>query len=71
MSKFNEFFEKLASDAALMEAYKLDPQGVMAAEGLSEDEIAAVMSGDEAKIKELSGSTDTYAVFIHIQSPSK
>ncbi|MCK8043429.1 hypothetical protein MSG37_00890 [Shewanella sp. 1CM18E] len=54
MSKFNDFFEKLGSDARLLEEYKQDPQGVMQAHGLSEDEIKAVISGDASKLKSLS-----------------
>ncbi|MGS0673969.1 hypothetical protein [Shewanella sp. 0m-4] len=56
MSKFNNFFEKLGSDAKLLEEYKQDPQGVMKANGLADDEIQAVISGDENKLKGLSGS---------------
>lgn len=55
MSKFNSFFEKLGSDAKLQEEYKQDPQGVMQANGLNDDEIQAVMSGDDNKLKSLSG----------------
>ncbi|WP_108944077.1 hypothetical protein [Shewanella halifaxensis] len=55
MSKFNDFFEKLGSDAKLLEEYKQDPQGVMKANGLTDDEIQAVMSGDNDKLKSLSG----------------
>ncbi|ABZ75917.1 conserved hypothetical protein [Shewanella halifaxensis HAW-EB4] len=59
MSKFNEFFEKLGSDAKLLEEYKQDPQGVMQANGLSDAEIQAVMSGDDSKLKSLSGDKGT------------
>ncbi|ABV86615.1 hypothetical protein [Shewanella pealeana] len=54
MSKFNKFFEKLGSDAKLLEEYKQDPQGVMQANGLSDDEIQAVISGDDNKLKSFS-----------------
>ncbi|MCL1139719.1 hypothetical protein [Shewanella pneumatophori] len=64
MSKFNSFFEKLGSDAKLLEEYKQDPQGVMQANGLNDDEIEAVMSGDDNKLKSLSGdkSVKSYMV---------
>lgn len=58
MSKFNDFFEKLGSDAKLLEEYKQDPQGVMQANGLNDDEIQAVLSGDDKKVKSLLGSKD-------------
>ena len=56
MSKFNKFFEKLGSDAKLLEEYKQDPQSVMQASGLNDEEIQAVMSGDDKKVKSLLGS---------------
>ncbi|MGS0728326.1 hypothetical protein ACVBKF_19170, partial [Shewanella sp. 0m-11] len=46
---------KLGSDAKLLEEYKQDPQGVMKANGLTDDEIQAVISGDDSKLKSLSG----------------
>lgn len=55
MATLNEFLKKLGEDAALLEAYKKDPQGVMRANGLSEDEIKAVMSGDKSQLKSLGG----------------
>ncbi|GIU51168.1 hypothetical protein TUM4438_39810 [Shewanella sairae] len=55
MSKFNQFFEKLGSDAKLLEEYKQDPQGVMQANGLNDNEVQAVLSGDGAELKRLSG----------------
>ncbi|MCG9729179.1 hypothetical protein L1D44_04890 [Shewanella sp. Isolate13] len=70
MSKFNEFFEKLGSDAKLLEEYKQDPQGVMQANGLSDDEIQAVMSGDDNQIKSLSGGQN-YRSLILIHSFDK
>lgn len=69
MSKFNEFFEELASNADLMNEYKHHPQDVMQRHGLSEEEIHAVMTADAQKIKALSGGGD-FKMFIHIQNPS-
>ncbi|MCL1145344.1 hypothetical protein AB4298_18265 [Shewanella sp. 10N.261.52.F9] len=56
MSKFNVFFEKLGSDAKLLEQYKQDPQAVMQAHGLSEEEIQVVLSGDKNKIESIAGA---------------
>ncbi|MFV7770927.1 hypothetical protein [Shewanella marisflavi] len=65
MSKLSDFFQILGSDAALLEAYKADPEGVMQDYGLSDEEIAAVMSGDKEQIDSLSGdSSDTQAYLI-------
>ena len=71
MSKFNEFFEQLASDAKLMEAYKQDSEGVMKSYGLTDGEIEAVMSGDQDKMKKFSSDAGTYATYIHIHKPTK
>ncbi|MDR8524558.1 hypothetical protein [Shewanella fidelis] len=64
MSKFNDFFEKFGSDAKLLEEYKQDPQGVMKANGLTDDEIQAVMSGDNDKLKSLSGGKNVQTLLI-------
>ena len=69
MSKFNDFFEKLGSDAKLLEEYKQDPQGVMKANGLTDDEIQAVMSGDNDKLKSLSGDNLKVRSFMIVSNP--
>ncbi|MBT1444883.1 hypothetical protein KJI95_10150 [Shewanella sp. JM162201] len=67
MATLNEFLKKLGEDAALLEAYKKDPQGVMRANGLRDDEIQAVMSGDKSQLKSLGGEEEfqTYIVVNH------
>ncbi|QYK02461.1 hypothetical protein [Shewanella psychrotolerans] len=70
MSKLSDFFEKLGSDAVLMEAYKQDPEGVMKANGLNEQEIQAVMSGDMDKLKLLSGDTTDAKAYLLITNPN-
>lgn len=67
MATLNEFLKKLGEDAALLDAYKKDPQGVMRANGLSDDEIQAVMSGDKSQLKSLGGEEEfqTYIVVNH------
>ncbi|MCG9697227.1 hypothetical protein [Shewanella sp. Isolate11] len=64
MSDLSEFFEKLATDAQLMEAYQQDPEAVMKSAGLTDEAISAVMSGDKAAIDKLSGNTSE---FFHYQ----
>ncbi|QFU23575.1 hypothetical protein FM038_016260 [Shewanella eurypsychrophilus] len=68
MSKLNEFFEKLGSDSDLMDAYKKDPEGVMKANGLTDEEIATVMSGDTNKLKSLSGDQAQTRSYILVNS---
>ena len=70
MSKLNDFFEKLGSDAALMEAYKKDPEGVLKANGLNEEEIQAVMSSDMDKLKLLSGDMTNARSYLLITNPN-
>ncbi|QYJ85120.1 hypothetical protein K0I73_12920 [Shewanella mesophila] len=70
MSTLSDFFEKLGSDAALMEAYKKDPEGVMKASGLNEQEIQAVMSGDMEELKLLSGDMTNAKAYLLITNPN-
>ena len=70
MSKLNDFFEKLGSDAALMEAYKKDPEGVLKANGLNEEEIQAVISSDMDKLKLLSGDMTNARSYLLITNPN-
>ncbi len=63
MTTLNEFLKQLGEDAALLEAYKKDPKGVMRANGLSEDEIQAVMTGDKSKLRSLGGDEE-YQTFV-------
>ncbi len=68
MSNFNDFFEKLGSDSDLMDAYKKDPEGVMKSNGLTDEEIKTVMSGDVSKVKSLSGDKAQTRSFILVNS---
>ena len=68
MSNFNDFFEKLGSDSNLMDAYKKDPEGVMKANGLSDEEVKIVLSGDSKKLKSLSGDQVETRSFILVNS---
>ena len=66
MSRLADFMKNLGQDSQLMTDYKQDPRGVMRANGLSDEEIDAVMTGDEAQLKSLSGDDDYQAyVIIH------
>ncbi|MCG9720651.1 hypothetical protein [Shewanella sp. Isolate7] len=69
MSKLSDFFQKLGSDAALLEAYKADPKGVMKANGLTDEEIQAVLSGDKAQLDSLSGDTSEVQSYLLITNP--
>lgn len=57
MSTLSDFFTQISQDAQLMEDYKLSPEAVMRAHGLTDEEINAVMKGDMEKIKMLSGDS--------------
>lgn len=67
MSALSDFFTQLGQDAQLMEDYKQDPEAVMRAHGLTDEEITAVMTGDMEKLKNLSGdeSYQSYLVISH------
>ncbi|MDO6619896.1 MULTISPECIES: hypothetical protein [unclassified Shewanella] len=64
MSNLTEFFTQLSSDAKLLEAYKKDPRGVMQANGLSDKDIDAVMSGDMAQVKSLVGDVELKSILL-------
>ena len=55
MSKLVEYLNALDSDAELKAAHDADPEGTMADYGLTDEEIAAVMSGDDSTITKASG----------------
>ena len=66
MSTLTDFMKQIGTDASLLEAYKNNPEAVMRAHGLSDDEINAVMSGDIEALKQLTGNEDYQAyVLIH------
>ncbi|WP_137226405.1 hypothetical protein [Shewanella sp. MEBiC00475] len=70
MSNMNTFFTKLGTDAVLLEAYKLDPRGIMKANGLTKKEVEAVMSGDKAQISKLSGDKEM-AMYMIVINPTE
>lgn len=63
MSALSDFFTQLGQNAQLMEDYKQDPEAVMRAHGLTDEEITAVMTGDMEKLKNLSGD-ESYQSFL-------
>jgi hypothetical protein len=67
MSALSDFFTQLGQDAQLMEDYQQDPEAVMRAHGLTDEEITAVMTGDMEKLKNLSGDEDyqSYLIISH------
>ncbi|WP_110456456.1 hypothetical protein [Shewanella algidipiscicola] len=69
MATINEFFEQLGSDAALLDAYKRDPKGVMKANGLSDEAIEAIMSGDKARIDQLVGPSKKSVIYQVVYAP--
>lgn len=70
MSNLSDFFEKLGSDAGLMEAYQQDPKAVMLANGLTDEEVLAVLSGNMDKLKQLSGDTTNTRSYLLITNPN-
>ncbi|MHC9511717.1 hypothetical protein [Kangiella sp. M94] len=53
--KLEEFIIKLSEDSQLNQSYLENPEAVMGQMGLDQDEIKAVMSGDQKQIKKLIG----------------
>ncbi|GGB77459.1 hypothetical protein K8B83_08665 [Shewanella inventionis] len=69
MSNLSQFFTQLGTDSALLEAYLQDPEGIMRANGITDAEIAAVMSGDKALIRQLAGD-DEMQMFQIVTTPN-
>ena len=53
--KLEEFIIKLSEDSQLNQSYIENPEAVMGEMGLDQDEIKAIMSGDQKQIKKLIG----------------
>ena len=70
MSQLQHFAQLLSTDAALLEAYKADPKGVMLANGLTKQEIELVLSGDIDGLKALLGDSLMQAYFV-IATPTE
>ncbi|MGX9463476.1 hypothetical protein ACWXWU_19940 [Shewanella sp. A14] len=70
MQNMSTFFTKLGTDANLFEAYKLDPCGVMEANGLTTEEVEAVKSGDKAQVSKLAGDK-AMAMYMVVLSPTE
>ncbi|MDQ2070086.1 hypothetical protein [Natronospira bacteriovora] len=58
MAGLNELLKALGASAELEARYGHDPEAVMEQFGLSEDEKAALRSGDMERIKALSGCSE-------------
>ena len=69
MSKLLDYLNVLDKDATAREAHIKDHKAAMAANGLSDDEQAAMMSGDKQKVADLIGiSVDDITSFIVLPS---
>jgi hypothetical protein len=65
MSKLLDYLNILDKDAAAREAHVKEPKAAMAKHGLSDDEQAAMMSGDKQKVADLLGiSSEALPAFI-------
>ncbi|UJF21366.1 hypothetical protein [Shewanella sp. OMA3-2] len=70
MSKLQQFAEALSVDAALLEAYKADPRGVMLANGLTVEQVDLIMSGDLNALKAQLGDSLMQA-YIMVTTPTE
>lgn len=55
MSKLLDYLNTLDKDAAAREAHAKDPKAAMAKHGLTDEEQAAVLSGDKKRVAALVG----------------
>jgi hypothetical protein len=66
MSTLLDLMRKLGSDAALAAEYEKDPRAVIQRAGLSAEEQKAMLTGDYATIKRLTGLADGQFATNHI-----
>ncbi|WP_076410743.1 hypothetical protein [Shewanella sp. UCD-KL12] len=64
MSKLNDLLENLSSDANLKAKYLENPELVMEEAGLNDKEKAAMRSGDEKSLTDLTGDKKAYGKYI-------
>lgn len=68
MTELNCFFESLAKDAVLQGQYQSNPEEVMKAHGLSDEEAKAVMLGNTDRLKKMSGDDEDGWSFLIISN---
>ncbi|AQS38969.1 Aromatic-ring-opening dioxygenase LigAB, LigA subunit [Shewanella psychrophila] len=61
MSKLNDLLENLSSDAKLKAKYLDNPEEVMQKAGLNDKEKAAMRSGDEKSLTDVTGDKRTFS----------
>lgn len=64
MSKLNELLQNLSTDAVLKQVYLDNPEKVMDEAGLTEQEKAALRSGDEQELIKLTGDTNVMGITV-------
>ncbi|WP_133405997.1 hypothetical protein [Parashewanella tropica] len=68
----DKFLAQLGEDTELLESYQKAPKEVMEEYGLSEDDITAMLSADEQKLKERAPHrSPTHLLFVHQPNDEK
>ncbi|MCL1123509.1 hypothetical protein [Shewanella surugensis] len=60
MSNLDGLLAKLSTDAELKDQFIADPESIMDAENLTDDEKAAMLDGDVDKLSDISGDNQVY-----------
>jgi hypothetical protein len=66
MADITSFLVQLAQDSELQQRFKTDPQGTMAAEGLSEEDQETLVSGDQDRIRATVDSSQLAGTYLMV-----
>lgn len=71
MSKLHDLLQNLSTDADLKAQYLENPEQVMEAAGLNEEEKEAMRSGDEKSLTDLTGDKQAYGKHVMSSNNNK
>ena len=71
MSRLNQFMEALATNAHLMQAYRLYPEDTIRCFGICEAEVVALTSSDCLQTEDKDGDADTFGTYVFIHWPGR
>jgi hypothetical protein len=66
MGDMTSFLVRLAEDGDLQQRFRTDPQGTMAAEGLSQPDQDTLMSGDQQRIRAAVDSSQLAGTYLMV-----
>jgi len=65
-NKLFYFLVVLSENIEIQKEFSRDPEGVMARHGLTRDEMAAVLSGDDSRVRSMADVGPDFALRMHL-----